>query len=91
MSSKIIKPNITETNLTGTYNAISGCRLVRLWNNSTSADRLITLADDTTPTPVVLGTITIPFKTEMFIHKEATDQLKVDTGTDVLVTGTAFT
>tara|TARA_Y100000296_G_C4931794_1_gene136975 strand:- start:30 stop:299 length:270 start_codon:yes stop_codon:yes gene_type:complete len=89
MSTKIIKPQLsTETNLTTTYNTISGCRLVRLWNNNTNTDRLITLADtdDTS-----IGTITIPFKTEMFIQKETTDQLKVNTGTDVLATSIAFT
>ena len=95
MSSKIIKPNTTEVDITDTGKDISNSRLIRLFNESASDNHLLTLTDED---DAVIGKITIPFRTEMFIQKAATDKLLVlhadESGyndTDILATAVAFT
>jgi hypothetical protein len=95
MSSKIIKPKTPEVDITDTGKDVSNNRLIRLFNESSSDNHLLTLTDEDDN---IIGKITIPFRTEMFIQKAATDLLLVlddDEGaynnTDILATAIAFT
>ena len=88
--SRIIKPLSSQVALSGTGSDISSARLVRLFSSEAVAtDRVVTL-DNVADPVVTLGTITIPGQGTVYIAKEATDTLLVDSGSTVMATKIAF-
>lgn len=79
MSDFLLKLQSQEIALPTTANTISNATVVRLLNTG-GASHLVTLADNAGTT---VGSITIAAGQDLYITKETTQKLKVDSGTDV--------